>query len=178
MEAAAPEPVQEPPIEAVGETEEPVAVTEPTSEPVALAAPPADDATTGALEPAASDGLRVDTAGRAKRERPVKRTKPAVQPPVVAAPAPVVPTETTEAVTVRVVAGANENTFAQATSGDRFHTVHRGESLWSIASDLLGDGAGAAQVAREVNRLWELNENRIATGSPDLLYAGTRLRLR
>ena len=42
----------------------------------------------------------------------------------------------------------------------------RGESLWSIASDLLGDGASVAGVAREVNRLWELNEDRIATGRP------------
>jgi nucleoid-associated protein YgaU len=65
-----------------------------------------------------------------------------------------------------------------AQPADRFHVVQRGESLWSIASDLLGDGASVARVTREVNRLWELNEDRIATGSPDLLFAGTRLRLR
>jgi hypothetical protein len=35
-----------------------------------------------------------------------------------------------------------------------------------------------SQIAREVDRLWQLNEDRIASGSPDLLYTGTRLRLR
>jgi Tfp pilus assembly protein FimV len=77
--------------------------------------------------------------------------------------------------TIRVVAGA---TSGQSKAGDRVHVVRRGESLWSIASDLLGEDASTARVAREVSRLWELNENRIATGSPDLLFSGTRLRLR
>ena len=53
-----------------------------------------------------------------------------------------------------------------------------GESLWSIASDVLGDDASVAQIAREVNRLWELNSDRIGTGDPDLLMVGTRLTLR
>ena len=55
--------------------------------------------------------------------------------------------------------------------------VQRGESLWSIASDLLGHQASPARVAREVNRLWELNSSRIATGNPDLLMVGTTLKL-
>ena len=88
---------------------------------------------------------------------------------------PLSPPATPRRVTIRVVAGASTG---QAAAGDRVHVVQRGESLWSIASDLLGDGASVAGVAREVNRLWELNEDRIATGRPDLLYAGTRLRLR
>ena len=175
MEATPREPAEEPLIEAAGE--EPAAVEEPATEPVALAAPPAEDpaATT---EPAASDGIRVDTAERAKRERTVKRTKPAVQPRVIAAPAPVVAPATTNAVTVRVTAGTNQNTVVRVSSGARFHVVQRGESLWSIASDRLGERAGVAQIAREVDRLWQLNEDRIASGSPDLLYTGTRLRLR
>jgi nucleoid-associated protein YgaU len=65
-----------------------------------------------------------------------------------------------------------------AQRGDRFHVVLRGESLWSIANDLLGDRASAARTAREVNRLWELNRDRIATGDRDLLMVGTRLALR
>jgi nucleoid-associated protein YgaU len=120
----------------------------------------------------------VDTAERAKREQPMKRTKPAAKPRVIAAPAPVVAPATTNVVTVHVAAGVNRNTVVRVSPGDRFHTVHRGESLWSIASDLLGDGTSDARVAREVNRLWELNADRIASGSPDLLFAGTRLRLR
>jgi len=62
--------------------------------------------------------------------------------------------------------------------GDRFHVVLPGESLWSIATDVLGDRATVARVAREVSRLWELNEDRIATGNRDLLPVATRLRLR
>jgi nucleoid-associated protein YgaU len=66
---------------------------------------------------------------------------------------------------------------ARTEPGDRSHVVHAGESLWSIASDLLGGEASAARIAREVNRLWELNKVRIGTGDPDLLMVGTKLRL-
>ena len=65
-----------------------------------------------------------------------------------------------------------------AQPGERIHVVRPSESLWSIARDLLGDNASAARIAREVNRLWELNSGRIGTGDPDLLMAGTRLRVR
>jgi hypothetical protein len=71
------------------------------------------------------------------------------------------------------VAGARD----QARPGDRYHVVRAGESLWSIASDLLGEQATVARIAREVNHLWTLNADRIATGDPDLLMIGTRLRL-
>jgi Tfp pilus assembly protein FimV len=60
----------------------------------------------------------------------------------------------------------------------RIHVVRPNESLWSIARDLLGENASTARIAREVNRLWELNSTRIGTGDPDLLMAGTRLRVR
>ena len=85
-----------------------------------------------------------------------------------------------------VAADAPTPTRATATSpkldhadpGDRAHTVHAGESLWSISSDRLGPGAAPAQIAREVHRLWQLNADRIGTGDPDLLMVGTRLVLR
>lgn len=173
MDAAPREAVEETLIEDA--VEEPAPEVQQAPEPVALAAPPAGDPA-AATEPTASDGVRVDTSERSKRDRPAK---PAVQPRVIAAPPPVVAPATTNAVTVRVTAGTNQNTtVARASANGRIHVVQRGESLWSIASDVLGDGAGSAQVARQVNRLWELNEERIGTGSPDLLYAGTRLRLR
>lgn len=60
----------------------------------------------------------------------------------------------------------------------RFHVVQPGESLWTIAKRLLGPDVSAARIAREVARLWALNEEQIATGDPDLLLAGTKLRLR
>ena len=174
MEAAPRESAEEALIEDA--VDEPAAV-EQAPEPVALAAPPAG-APAVATEPTASDGLRVDTAARSKRDRPVKRSEPAVQPRVIAAPAPAVARATTNVVTIRVTSGTNQNTVVRASSGARSHVVQRGESLWSIASDRLGDGASVTQVSREVSRLWELNAERIGTGSPDLVYAGTRLRLR
>ena len=66
----------------------------------------------------------------------------------------------------------------RARAGDRIHIVLAGESLWAIASDLLGRDATADQVAREVERLWRLNRARIGTGDPDLLFTGTTLVLR
>jgi len=64
-----------------------------------------------------------------------------------------------------------------AAEGDKRHMVQPGESLWKIAADELGSGASTAEVARFVNRLWEINSARIATGDPDLIMPGTVLRL-
>jgi nucleoid-associated protein YgaU len=58
------------------------------------------------------------------------------------------------------------------------YTVCPGDSLWSIARRLLGNGASPADICGEVNRLWQLNRERIATGDPHLLIVGTKLRLR
>ena len=57
------------------------------------------------------------------------------------------------------------------------YTVRPGDSLWSIARRLVGAEASAGQIAREVNRLWQLNEDRIATGNPSLIHVGTVLKL-
>lgn len=80
----------------------------------------------------------------------------------------------TQQTPVLVEAGAASG---RARPGDRSHVVMPGESLWSIAADLLGRDASPARIAREVNRLWALNEQRIATGDRDLILIGTRLRL-
>jgi len=65
----------------------------------------------------------------------------------------------------------------RSTAGKRVHVVVAGECLWSIARAELGGHASDARIAREVNRLWELNKSEIATGNPDLLRVGTRLKL-
>lgn len=57
------------------------------------------------------------------------------------------------------------------------HVVVSGESLWSIATTRLGANASPGAVAREVNRIWAMNSERIGTGDPDLLMVGTALRL-
>jgi hypothetical protein len=65
-----------------------------------------------------------------------------------------------------------------STPGGRFLLVQPGDSLWAIAKRLLGPNASPAEIARKVDRLWELNRERIGTGCPDLLLVGTKLRLR
>jgi len=66
---------------------------------------------------------------------------------------------------------------ARSLTGKRFYTVQPGDCLWHIAASLL-PGAEEGEVAGEVVRLWHLNEDRIGTGNPSLIYAGTELRLR
>jgi Tfp pilus assembly protein FimV len=59
------------------------------------------------------------------------------------------------------------------------YKVRRGDSLWPIAKKQLGPNSSQAQVARRVERLGTLNlRDRIASGDPDLIVAGERLRLR
>jgi len=57
------------------------------------------------------------------------------------------------------------------------YQVEPGDSLWRIAARHLGSDATTAQTAREVNRLWELNQQRIGTGNPDLIFPGQTLRM-
>ena len=66
---------------------------------------------------------------------------------------------------------------AAGLAGRRVHIVRAGECLWAIAEALLPAGAGNAEIAAEVRRLWSLNAARIGTGDPSLLYTGTALRL-
>jgi hypothetical protein len=159
--------------EVIDDTAAPPAVAPAAPEPEPTAPPVAEALTVS--NAAERSGIRAERSKRVnvRRARTAQTTTPAVtvsaEPPPVAAPATAAPR------TVRVVAATSSD---QAARGDRVHVVLRGESLWSIASDVLGHGASVARVAREVDRLWELNEDRIGTGSPDLLFTGTRLRLR
>jgi hypothetical protein len=62
-------------------------------------------------------------------------------------------------------------------AGRDSYVVRPGDCLWHIAAALLPAGASDAQIVGEVARLWGLNESRIGTGDPSLIYAGTELRL-
>lgn len=63
-------------------------------------------------------------------------------------------------------------------AGKDSYVVRPGDCLWHIASALLPPGADTAAIESEIARLWRLNEDRIGTGDPNLIYAGTTLRLR
>jgi hypothetical protein len=105
---------------------------------------------------------------RRQRERAAKSKQPEGPPP---APTPLPAPPEAAALT-------SETPTPPPVRNARFHVVRRGESLWSIATRLLGPGASAADIALQVHRLWHLNEERIGTGDPNLLIAGVRLRLR
>jgi nucleoid-associated protein YgaU len=67
---------------------------------------------------------------------------------------------------------------AVAAEVEQVRVVQPGDSLWAIAERRLGPHASDAEIAREVNRLWELNDTEvIKTGDPDLILPGQRLRL-
>jgi nucleoid-associated protein YgaU len=145
---------------------------------------------------------RTPKPARSSDQEPTPGPSPAAMPqPAQSAPTgPAPSTPTTRPETTFVVDGAaavpnaagdtasQEATAAastRATPGPRAvstnahsYTVKPGESLWSIAKKLLGSGATPAEIARLVDRLWSLNRDRIGTGNPDLLMAGTKLRLR
>jgi hypothetical protein len=109
----------------------------------------------------------------------------AIAPPVVPAvpvprPEPIAPVTHVSTPPVGATVKADRAT-ASTTRNEgraRVHVVQRNESLWSIANELLGNDASPARIAREVNRLWELNSSRIGTGDRDLLLTGTKLVLR
>ena len=62
--------------------------------------------------------------------------------------------------------------------GGSTRVVQPGQSLWAIAQGLFGGPASIAQVAFKVDRLWQLNADRIGSGNPDLIFPGLRLRLK
>jgi nucleoid-associated protein YgaU len=104
----------------------------------------------------------MDEHATAQAATPVQAAEPAPAP---SAGAAAVPVSQPSSARPREIHGAT-------------YTVRPGDSLWSIARRLLGEGASPADIASEVDRLWALNRERIATGDPDLLMVGTKLRLR
>jgi nucleoid-associated protein YgaU len=163
----------------------PAPQTEPPPE-QAPVAPPAVPVPSPA--PALQPGVLLDE-GAAPRERPRRlrfahgekpasdhsapapRAESPPAPPTAEAPGAV------PAVGGEAVAASLRTPATTPVEGDSYR-VRPGDSLWSIARRLLGRAASTGQIAREVNRLWELNRERIGTGDPDLLAIGTVLKLR
>ena len=166
----------------------PITPSLPSAPPPAAGAPTGPDVVT----PPAADGdqgRRVSARGRTRhaeskhqkrgqkgrRQRVHRKTERVDDTP----PAPM-PVETSAQPVAQLTESAATPDTPPPPAGrfGRFHVVRRGESLWSIATDLLGPGASASAIALEVRRLWGLNEARIGTGDPNLLVIGVRLRLR
>ena len=109
-------------------------------------------------------------AGKAPAGDAAPPSPPTGQPGSAAGPAPA-------ADPGPVPTGEPPGALSRDPSDGRTHVVRQGECLWSIAHHQIGSDATPAQVARLVNRLWNLNRERIGTGEPDLLMVGTELRL-
>jgi nucleoid-associated protein YgaU len=66
---------------------------------------------------------------------------------------------------------------SSSSAGVSTHVVQPGQSLWAIARNVFGTTVSNARIATEVDRIWQLNANRMGTGDPDLIFAGFKLRL-
>jgi hypothetical protein len=163
--------------------EPPASPDQPVATPTPQAPDPtADDETSGAGHPGADTHgeRRTRRPGRATPDSDVRQrhTVEVVTAPRAAPSPPTAEPQVATAVTASAPVAVARPRGGRAAPGDRFHVVLEGESLWSIAADRLGGRATIPRVAREVDRLWQLNREQIATGNPDLLRIGTRLRLR
>ena len=200
----APAPLVEAAPEVPASPSDPVSVESPTTEAGAPATPDAPDKSEPRRDTKSSNTSEAESekprkpgghSGTEQKTRPesppvlpspqvapVSSTAPVVDAqPATPSPATLPATSSSTTPASTSVAGSmpsTETTGAPSKGDVRFHLVRPGESLWSIAEHLLGTSASPAQIAGEVNRLWELNKARIGTGNPDLLMAGTKLRLR
>ena len=153
----------------------------PSADPAATTPAPTDSTTT-ADQPSTAGSAHSAPRTQRPRRRPSHLTAPNIvhHPRTVSGGAAAPPAPSLAAVSAPAPVTTATTTVAadDAKPGDRIHRVRAGESLWSIASDMLGPSASPAQIAGEVHRLWQLNRERIGTGKPDLLMVGTILRLR
>jgi LysM domain len=166
----------------------------PAPEPVPMVTPPPTQRA-ATVQPAGPEAVASTPQAKATAQRPHHRRHTSSRrgaAPTYRVSAPPAPTPASVRAAVSVAAPAARvtpqprpvatrlnahSTSRQPARGDHSHTVNPGDSLWSIAKALRGKDASNAEIAREVNRLWNLNADRIATGNPDLLLVGTRLKL-
>jgi LysM domain len=72
---------------------------------------------------------------------------------------------------------AHGSTRESRSSETGVYVVQPGDSLWAIAERRLGASASDAAIAREVNRLWTANVDRIRSGDPNLIHPSEELRV-
>lgn len=141
----------------------------PVPEPAASAPEPVQQQ---ASEPATSEPV-ANQSIVAPKQKPIERHAASQPAASSEAPPPVEPAEQEAPPTPQPVAATPADP-----AGKDSYVVRPGDCLSHIAQALLPAGAGDTAIAAEVARLWRLNEDRIGTGDPDLIYPGTVLRLR
>ena len=158
----------EPPAESAAPS--PAAVPQPTP---SASAPEPESAPQAAADPSGSEPVANQSITAPKQTH--QRYRASRQAPREPAP-PAEPVQR-EAPPPRPVATASNNSGRNLT-GKHLYRVRPGDCLWAIAAELLPPSAANVEIGQEVQRLWRLNASRIGTGDPNLLMAGTELRLR
>jgi nucleoid-associated protein YgaU len=170
------------------------ALTPEATEPAAGAPPPPSEGAAGTPAPAPEYGPAYEpapasppseavenqalVAPESATSPPADQPAPETVPAAPEAPAPASPSEAPEPQPAQPTATpAQRHEGVGALAGHRSYSVRPGDCLWSIAERLLPASAGVVEIEAEVQRLWRLNEDRIGTGDPSLIYAGTALRL-
>jgi hypothetical protein len=166
-----PAPVPQPPVLAVPESQNAVV---PRPEETTTAPRPSPARGSGRNEPGDSEAAHGRVEERNGSHGAGTSTSP-VWPSTQVRALPAAPERSVTQVDVAATIESEPGRVSAA--GAQTHLVRPGESLWSIASDRLGVGASATEIARYVDLLWMLNAERIATGDPDLVHSGTRLVL-
>lgn len=171
VEAPAPEEITSAAPEAPVEATSPQAVAAPESAPPATEPVPQT-----APEPASAEPVEYQTIAAPPQKPVVQHTASESA----AASESIPPTEPAEheAPTPTQPVAAPPPDSGRTLAGKDTYVVRPGDCLSHIAQALLPAGADDADIANEVARLWHLNEGRIGTGDPDLIYPGTVLRLR
>lgn len=144
---------------------------------VATPAPEPEPVKQAAAEPAQSEPV-ANQSLVAPREKPAQRhaTHDQTAPTEAVSPTEPAEEEAPSSPSPQPVAAMPIDS-GRSLAGKGFYTVRPGDCLWHIAADLLPGEAGTQEIEREVERLWRLNEDRIGTGDPNLIYSGTVLRL-
>jgi hypothetical protein len=164
------------PVPEPGLPPQPAPADAPAPQPAAAEPPPAAEAHRPAVRDAPSRSSERRALKRARELRLRARRSVARAPAPVLSPAVVV-ARASASVPVEPVPVSRPAASAGNAIGGPSYVVEPGDSLWSIARRLLGTSASNGKIAREVARLWWLNEDGIGTSDPSLLHVGTELRL-
>jgi LysM domain len=178
--APAPAPTPTPPPAAATPAPPPPTPAVPPAAELEQPAPPPEQRKTSTKRKTPERGPKTHTVERAPAigtsPTPApQNAAPVVQPVEAPAPPTTVPVSQPAPPATVPVSQPSEPASAPITGSS--YTVRAGDSLWSIARRLLGPEASAGRIAREVNRLWELNQDRIGTRNPSLIHIGTVLEL-